>query len=82
MPFQLQPVFPKTITDSPFRLSDVLCVTFGALDHVDGVSGCAAYVTLYFTLFTCREKGVRCGSFFIKGTVLHRFLLQGKMPGS
>ena len=30
-------MFPKMITGLPFRISDVLCVTFGALDHVVSV---------------------------------------------
>ena len=43
-------------------------MTFGALDHVDDVSGIAADAMTYLSFFTCREKGVKRGSFFNKRT--------------
>ena len=74
-------VFRESIADLSFCLADLLCVTFGAMDHVDDVSGCAAYAMSCLSFFTCGEKGVRRGSFFHKRTRLHRFLLQRKILG-
>ena len=35
-------VFPKSVAHLSFCLTDVLCMAFGALDHIDDVSGCVA----------------------------------------
>ena len=66
-PSQLHFCVPQ-IADLSFCLTNVLLVTFGALDHVDDISGRAADAMTYLSFFTCRGKGVKRGSFFNKRT--------------
>ena len=49
-------VFPETIADLSFGLTDVLCVTFGALDHVDDVSRFAANALSYLSFSPLEKK--------------------------
>ena len=58
----------ESIAELSFPLTDVLCEIFGALDHVDDGSRCAADAMSYLSFSTSKEKGVRRGSFINKGT--------------
>ena len=49
-------------------VSPMYCVWRMALHHVDDVSGCAADAMSHLSVFTCREKDVKRGSFFNKET--------------